>query len=291
MLGSGHPNGASMLSEPVFQVVVQKMPEVIQLHGCARVLRWLGENSIGLIAGLASIGGAVGAIWAARTAKATVNELKKEKEEERNRAKPRISIGDITCDEEELEIIPPDGKTQKTYKYKITIINERKSKLSELYYSIILVYNGKQNILNPGKFEPMELLGENIKSIDTSVYVDDPGFNPEEIGCAFAFFRVIDVFGYETDLVKRISHNVSEREAIEKGLILKKFTSGAWTHGDMLHYDFGGYIIENIDKQMIHAIINELKKYPGKMQEFVYSFEVIKSEFKWFKNWKEIGKN
>jgi hypothetical protein len=279
-----------MLTDHVIQVVVQKMPEIVQAHNSFTWIHWLKDNSIALVGCGATAIAAYANVRSASLAKQTVIQANKERSEDRERARPRISIKEIKCNQGAYEILPQSVTEKPSFDYFITLINETRSKLTALNYAIIPTYNGKKGILNPSNLEPLPIFGDDTLEITIQTTIDETGIAPNELGYVLCFFRAIDVFGNQRDCIKMITHGVTEEDANNNGLVWRKFTVGRWIGGGSFDIDLNGYTIEDITPQFTRILINESRKFSPALQAFILSFEEIKAEFKWFKNWKDIGK-
>jgi len=273
-----------MLTDHVVQVVVQKMPEIVQAQTQDH---WSRDSTIALLGCLASIGGAVGAIWAARIAKRTVIEARGEREMELERARPKLSIKEANCKNIDFIELLPGGEEKQAFNYKVSIVNEIKSKLSSIQYALIPLSNGK---LYTPRIELLSLYGEDKQEFHLSTKIDEVDIKPANLTHVFCFIRAIDVFGNTRDVIKHIVHQIDEDYAAKAGLIWRELRVIDAASERSIPGNYGGYTIEDIPASLIRSLINASRKYPSALQEFLLSFEDMKSEFKWFSNWKDIGK-
>ncbi len=164
-----------MLVEPVYQVVVQKIPELVQLqvHGWARFLGWLETNSVGLISGAASIAAAVGALKAAKassqsaqdskeslvvsrdSAKASIEAanaskqsaetMQKQYKQQLDQQNPIIKFDEITMEMQSVNI-PGSSPRLMPSNISMTIINTRQENLSYVEY-VYAIWDGEEVVL------------------------------------------------------------------------------------------------------------------------------------------------
>jgi hypothetical protein len=276
-----------MQTGQVLHVLIQRVPEAVQLHGWAWFWGRLKENSIALVGCLATAIAAYANIRSASIAKQTVIAANKEREEARERARPKISIKGSSCNNiQRIEF--QDVKTQKqVFDYTIVIANELKSKLSSIHYVLIPFCNGR---LYQSDVEELPLYGDDRQEIGLSTHVDKSGITPAKLSIVYCFIRSIDVYGNTRDITKQILHKVHERLLIENRIMWEESQFADSTNPTYKEYNYRGYAAEDIPVQIIRNIINEGRKFPSVVQDFIYSFEDVKKQFSWFKNRKDIGK-
>ena len=84
---------------------------------------------------------------------------------ELERARPKLSIKEANCKNIDFIELLPGGEEKQAFNYKVSIVNEIKSKLSSIQYALIPLSNGK---LYTPRLELLSLYGEDKQEFHLS---------------------------------------------------------------------------------------------------------------------------